>query len=460
MLLTRGSVGTVFLMVSLVMPTLAAEQTASVDRNAGTWKTWLISSGKDYRAPPPPDPGVTEKEVAELKKLAESRDKAALDKIAYWDTGAPSYRWSELAIAEFMKKGAPWQLAARGAALMHIAIYDAMVAAWDSKYAYNRPRPSAANADFETAIATPASPSYPAEHAVAAGAAAEVLAYLFPERAQFFRDQAAEAGWSRLLAGVNYPSDVEAGLALGKKVAALAIEHGKADGSDAKWSGAVPEGPDKWSGTNPVLPMAGTWKPWVLSSQSEFRSGPPIPYDSAQKKAELDEIKSFARTPISNNKAAYWEHAAGGLRAHQYWNDQISKKSLEYRLEASPPRAARAFALPYVTGVDAAIACWDSKYTYWAIRPVQLDSEVKPVVTTPNHPSYPSAHACLSISIAKMMGYLFPRDAETFAAIGEEAAESRIWAGIHYRSDIDAGRTLAVAVADKVITRAKQDGAP
>jgi hypothetical protein len=58
-----------------------------------------------------------------------------------------------------------------------------------------------------------------------------------------------------------------------------------------------------------------------------------------------------------------------------------------------------------------------------------------------------------------MLGYLFPRDAEGFAALGERAAESRIWAGIHYRSDIVAGRQLAIAVADKVIERAMHDGA-
>src|SRR5262249_10353844 len=157
-----------------------------------TWKPWVISSGRDFRAPPP-DRGATAKEAAEVAKLAAARDKAALDKIAYWDTGAPSYRWSEIATAEYMKNGSPWQLAARGLSLMHIAIYDAMVAAWDSKYAYSRPRPAAVKADLKTAVSTPPSPSYPAEHAVAAGAASEVLAYLFPERAQFFREHAAEA---------------------------------------------------------------------------------------------------------------------------------------------------------------------------------------------------------------------------------------------------------------------------
>jgi membrane-associated phospholipid phosphatase len=133
-----------------------------------------------------------------------------------------------------------------------------MVAAWDSKYAYNRPRPSAAKPDLNPAIANPPYPSYPSAHAVAAGAAATVLAYIFPDRAAFFREQAAEAGRSHVLAGVNYRSDVAAGMVLGQRVAALVIERGKADGSGAKWTGSVPTGSCKWTGTNPILPLAGT----------------------------------------------------------------------------------------------------------------------------------------------------------------------------------------------------------
>jgi membrane-associated phospholipid phosphatase len=172
----------------------------------------------------------------------------------------------------------------------------------------------------------------------------------------------------------------------------------------------------------------------------------------------MAELKNVKHTPLANNEAMYWEVAVGGLRSHEWWNDQISRKTLEYRLDNDPPRAARAFALPFITFYDASIACWDAKYTYWAIRPFQLDPQFKPVVATPNHPSHPSAHACISISVAKVMGYLFPRDAQALAALGERAAASRILAGIHYRSDIDAGRKLALAVADKVIARAKADG--
>jgi membrane-associated phospholipid phosphatase len=438
---------------------LGAEQLGTVEPNAGKWKTWLIVSGAELRTAPPPDGKLSEQELEELVRTAAKRDRAALDRFAYWDTGAPSYRWSEIAIAEHLKNGVGWPLASRNLALMHIAIYDALVAAWDSKYAYNRPRPSTVRPELATVVANPRSPSYPAAHAVAAGAASEVLAYAFPDRAAYFRDMADEAARSRLTAGVNYPSDIAVGLALGKQVAALAIVRGKSDATDVKWTGSVPVGPGKWTGTNPILPMAGTWKPWVLSSANEFRPAPPIAYDSPQKSAELAELKNFPRTPQTNNEALFWEVAVGGLRAHQYWNEQLAKKTLEYRLDDNPPRAARAFALPFVTLYDAAIACWEAKYTYWAIRPFQLDPEVKPIFATPNHPSYPAAHACSSIAITLVLGYLFPRDAESFAALGERAGESRIWAGIHYRSDITAGRDLAIALANKVIARARGDGA-
>jgi len=448
----------VMLLVGAMLPA-QAQQAGPAGPQAGSWKTWVIASGHEFRVPPPPDNAATEKELDELVRMAATRDRAALDGVAYWDTGAPSYRWSEIAVAEHLKNGMSWLIAARNLSLMHIAVYDAMVAAWDSKYAYKRLHPSAVRVGLTTAMAEPSSPSYPAEHAVAAGAASEVLAYVFPDRAAFFREKAEEAARSRITAGVSYPSDVAAGLALGRKVAALVIARGKADGTDAKWTGSVPAGPGKWTGTNPILPTAGTWKPWVLASPGEFRPGPPVPYDSPEKSAELAELKNFPRTPLTNNEALFWEAAVGGLRAHQYWNEQLGKKALEYRLDSDPPRAARAFVLPFVTLYDAAIACWEAKYTYWAIRPFQLDPEVKPIFATPNHPSYPAAHACSSIAIARVLGYLFPRDAEAFAALGERAAESRIWAGIHYRSDIVAGRQLALSVADKIIKRAMQDGA-
>src|SRR5260370_16599364 len=74
-----------------------------------------------------------------------------------------------------MRNGVPWNVAMRDFALIHAAVYDAMIAAWDAKYAYNRKRPSEVDPDLAAELAVPLSPSYPSEHAVAAGAAAAGL---------------------------------------------------------------------------------------------------------------------------------------------------------------------------------------------------------------------------------------------------------------------------------------------
>src|SRR3954447_7477675 len=126
-----------------------------------------------------------------------------------------------------------------------------MVAAWDTKYAYNRPRPSERDPSPSTVVAGAAGPAYHSEHAVAAGAASAVLAYLLPNDAALFATLAEEAAMSRLLAGVQYRSDVTAGLELGRAVAARVIERAKSDGTDAQWTGTVPTGPGLWQGDAP-----------------------------------------------------------------------------------------------------------------------------------------------------------------------------------------------------------------
>jgi membrane-associated phospholipid phosphatase len=430
-----------------------------VESQAGAWQTWVLETGSQLRPPAPPDKKQTKAEVQVLKELAGQRDQAALDRISYWNTGAPVYRWNEIAVSEAVENGQNSLIAARTLALFHAAVYDATIAAWDAKYTYNRLRPHRLDPSLKTVIDTPSSPAYPSEHAVAAGAASEILAYLFPERADFFREKAQEAGQAFLIAGVQYPSDVQTGLELGRQVAALVIERAKTDGSDAQWDGTMPSGPGYWTGTNPVLPIAGTWKTWVLASGSEFRPGPPFAYDSAELAAEMDEVKNYQRTPKSNSQAFFWEYGAGGTRNYWFWNEQLSKKHLEYsQLRNNPPRAARAYALMHIAYYDSFVACWDAKYTYWAIRPFQLDPTFQTLFPSPNHPSYPSAHSCLSGAAGEMLAYLFPRDAEMFRATVERVGESRIWAGIHFRSEIVSGQELGTAVAQKVIEHAKNDG--
>jgi membrane-associated phospholipid phosphatase len=307
----------------------------------------------------------------------------------------------------------------------------------------------------------PASPSYPCEHAAEAGAAAAILGYVYPADAATFAAGAEEAGQARQLAGLAYPSDVAAGLALGQAVAERVIARAKADGSALPWNGTAPTGPDKWypaPGTTPAEVTTGTWQSWVLDANAQTRPAPPPAVGSEQRTQELAEVKNFARTNTTNITAAFWEYY-GGLRVHRYWHTQLTQKIAEYRLDANPPRAARAYALLSVAQYDAAIACFDAKYAYWAPRAFQLDPTLTTVVTTPNHPSYPAAHGTLGAANAAVLARLFPREAGLFTAQAQEEATSRLWAGIHYRSDIAAGLAQGQAVAALVIARAQQDGA-
>jgi hypothetical protein len=130
-----------------------------IEPGAGRWKTWAIPSASELRLPAPPDRHATAAEIQQLKALASQRDTAARQRVAFWDAGAPSYRWVEIALNQLQAKPMSNPRIQRGMALMNTAIYDALVAAWDSKYAYNRARPSEFDKSLTTLIPNPNSPS-------------------------------------------------------------------------------------------------------------------------------------------------------------------------------------------------------------------------------------------------------------------------------------------------------------
>ncbi len=81
-----------------------------------------------------------------------------------------------------------------------------------------------------------------------------------------------------------------------------------------------------------------------------------------------------------------------------------------------------------------------------------------PLFAVPNFPSYPSNHSTFSTARAEVLAYLFPSRADYIRAIGKEAGDSRIWAGIHYQMDNAAGAALGKAVAGVFIDFARNDG--
>lgn len=443
-----------------------------VEPKAGTWKTYIISSSSEIKVPAPPSGSKATTEQKEVERLAGERSQQVQDAVKRWNTPVAIRPWMDLNI-ELVSHGGVKDppTASRSYAATSIAMYDAIVAAWRWKYEYDRKPPTG----VQTLTDASGVPSYPSEHAAIAGAASTVLNYLFPaEPVGTFDDLAKQAADSRVQAGVNFRSDVDAGLALGRAVGQKVIARLKADGYDQKWDGKRPAGiggpPQYWDDppgliTPPVQPLAGTWKPWVLSKGDQYRPPAPAAYGSPEFMKELNEVKDVKAnlTDAQKSIAQFWAGGAGTALPPGLWN-QIAFVYIE-GTHQDTPRAARMIAALNAGEADAAIAVWDTKFTYWSPRPLNsmralgIDPAWTSFLPTPIFPSYVSGHAGFSGTAATILSYFFPSEAATFEAKAQEAAMSRLYGGIHYRSDNDVGLDLGHKVGQAVVDRVKQDGA-
>lgn len=109
--------------------------------------------------------------------------------------------------------------------------------------------------------------------------------------------------------------------------------------------------------------------------------------------------------------------------------------------------------------MDAAIACWDTKYKYYNPRPSQFNPEIKTWTGIPNFPSYTSGHSTFSGAAATILAHIIPEKANAYLAMAEEASLSRLYGAIHYRSDCEAGLACGKRVGAFAVQRARIDGA-
>ena len=455
-----------------------------VEPNAGSWKTFVLSRPDEFAVPPPPTGHAAHQDLDAVVRAAGQRDEATLDAIGYWNTGSPSYRWHQTA-AQLMNAD-PSPDTFRVMLYVSLAVYDATIATWAAKQRFKRRRPALHRKSLTTAIPTPDSPSYPSEHGAAAGAAIGVLTHLFPTAAADLEARAVEHAEARVAAGVEYPSDFAAGLALGRQVAAKVIsDRITGDGFGAPYPGD-PDAP--YPGGDESFPvtakddffgiMIGQWRSVVVGDVTRFRPPPPPAKASPERAAELAEVKAhprrqqpafselffWAQDPagrpevgtgfVNTNSAAFYYALDVAFIAL----DELNQKVLEYRLDANPPRAARAYTLTFTALQDAYIACWNAKYHYLVGRPIHFDPTVDTLWETYPLASYPSGHSCNMTSTATMLGYLFPRDADYFLSRAKENAASRLWAGIHFTSDYVEGVKMGQAVGQAVIEYARSDG--
>ena len=398
-------------------------------KDVNNWKLWMIDNPSLVSVPAPPSLAETQKEIVVLKQRMKNVDDPTLHKIKYWDAGAPSYRWNQIApelisfrdFVLFTRTPSAW---------MNLAIYDATILGWQAKNKYKRKRPAQSDASIRPLVESPATPSYPCEHSLTASAAAHVLAYFYPAKADSFIMIAKEAAQSRIEAGLQYPSDVDAGWKLGEAVAKQIIEKAKQDGSDAKWDRKMRNDSNSWVGPYPVGITTASFKPILLKSNTQFRPAPPPDFAN-----DMKELKNHKRDFYSNHQALYWAKLSG----FEFWTDMASRKMFEYKMMGDAPMVARIYAALHVAMHDAAIVIMDAKYAYWGIRPFQYDTKYEPLIDTPPFPGYPSGHATASSTAATVLGHYFPGDANDFMKYAKECAESRFYAGIHFRADNETG---------------------
>ena len=307
----------------------------------------------------------------------------------------------------------------------------------------NPPRAARGLALLSVAMAQAAAQAPRERRAATAGAASTVLAYLYPDEADRFR--ALGAG----------------GSALGRRIGARLVRRGQTDGSDAVWTGTVPVGLGLWTPTPPLFlpplePLAGTWRPWNLRSVARLRPRPPPSPGSRQFARELRQVYTVSRSLTAEQRriADFWADGPGTATPPGHWN-RIALELIQAR-RLSGKSAARVLAVLNTAQADAFIACWDTKFTYWSERPVtairrELDPAWLSYVATPPFPSYVSGHSITSGAASEVLARFFPDQARRLRAQAAEAAASRLYGGIHFRSDNEVGLKLGRRIGRKAL---------
>lgn len=480
----------------------AAAQTApaSAATNPAEWRSWHLTSADQFRLDPPPKAGSrkTRAEIRELLALQSQRTAAMRRAIRRWNRGPGTavVPWTRIALRMIADHRPLPPFTARALAMLETGLYDAMVAAADSRRAYlgrTRPVPVALDARIRPLAGARTGSSYAPVNAAMAGAAERILTYLFPnEPATTFVNLADVAINSRLWAGANYRSDVTRARRLGHKVAGLVIARAAIDGNanTGFWS-PRPEGESYWLPTppaydSPIGAPVGTWKPWLMSAPGALRHviPGPSPYGSPEFMAALNTVVSVSEslTPDQREIAFFWDDGPRTYTPAGHWFEIAIDLVRAYGLGRA--RTVRAFALLGAVEADAAIAFFEAKYYWWSIRPVTAiwrlcdggaalcsDADLEasperatyrdvwfPLILTPPFPSYPSGHATFSGGAGRILGFLLPNAASALRRLAGEAAASRLYGGLHFAEDNNDGLILGRAVAELAIQRARRDG--
>ena len=291
-----------------------------------------------------------------------------------------------------------------------------------------------------------------AQRGAVAGASARVLSFLFPGASESIAAQV-DANANAGRGGVH--PHFERGVAIGTAAGDAQVAWLQTDGFTRPWTGTVPVGHEFWvpASLPPQGATFGAVRPYLMTSGSQFRPAPPPAFGSPEFNAAVNEVLTVAqnRTPEQIALARFWNFPAGTPTPPGHWNEIAAAYAAEQRLDESA--AANLFAIMNAAMFDSFIACWEAKYFYWTLRPYQANPAITRVLAPPNHPSYPSGHACASAAASSVLSHFFPMHSSELSVMLTESGMSRLYAGIHYRFDMTAGNEIGTGVAQLALSR-------
>ncbi|MEX0746312.1 MAG: vanadium-dependent haloperoxidase [Phycisphaeraceae bacterium] len=406
---------------------------AHAAHDPAAWQPWIEDAGAPVTAPDPLFP-----DAAALAKLRTNR--AWLER---WSV-APSLAWSDVVHELVVKYQQNPLRAQRNHTYVHAAIHDALVfcarCGCDEKV-----RPVAMHA-----------------------AASRVLDFLYPDESRGRLEAMGHSAAAAVLARIGDHPQASIAWRTGQQVAANAVRRAYDDGWDLprlpakrpEWQPGVWRASPPLRMYDPAEPHAGRWRTWVLEHGWEIEPPPPIVYGSAAFWAEIEEVREVAAalTPEQKRIAEDWNLDLGSVTPGGMWNLHAKKLVVQDRFGTAD--AARVFAALNAAMMDAFIACWQAKFKWWTERPVtvireKLDPGFMPHVITPAFPSYVSGHSAASGAAAEVLAAFFPAHAAELRRMALEASMSRLYGGIHYRSDNEEGLALGRRVGARAVARAQ-----
>jgi hypothetical protein len=233
---------------------------------------WVIQSPSQFRPSAPPALDSTEytADFNEIKvmgsKSSSSRTPDETDAALFWNPGNPPDFWNPVATTLAEKHHFNLLQTAHLLAQVNLAMSDSIIGCWDAKYTYVSWRPitaiqladtdgnpeTLADPTWKPLLATPPFPGYPSAHSCASGAAARILTHYFgentaitvtndalPGQMRYFSSFSAaleEIVNARVLGGIHFRTDCNAGQALGNSVGEYIIKHSlrRIDGRDRR----------------------------------------------------------------------------------------------------------------------------------------------------------------------------------------------------------------------------------